>query len=502
VVGVALLVVVVTLLATTTMLAFSPLVEEQTHPGSYAIERSTNQTTFELTVQEADSSAPLDVRVDGERVTTFDPEDERTIELTNISAGDDVTFVTNGSVNEGQSYIVYATTATEPVGGGGSPALLDPPEAPELPVEGCIETVAELDSISLDGDHELCADIDASGIDEWHPIGDADQPFTGTLDGNGHTISGLTIDDDSRTAPSALFGYNEGEIRNLEVRNAKVRGDADVGPRGVTTLAGTNAGTIHNVSVTGSVEGTGDVGGLVAEQTASGRLSDATATGSVTLHGGDGTVGGLVASNDGTIVGSTASGTVSATRQSTVRAAGGIAGMNAGTIRHAASDGSVSVRSSDSPTGGLVGVNHGTVSRSVATATVTAPDGPTGGVACINGDGASIRDVYSTGAVRGETRAGGLVASNRGTVERTYAVGRVRASGRAGGSIASDTGSIHQSYWAPNATRQRHSAGGKGVRPRSLTAIRTKPGRLQGFGFGAIWDANGTGLPRLAWESS
>jgi len=500
VVGVALLAAVVALLAVTTMLAFSPLVEEQQHPGSYAIERSTGADAFELTVQAADSPVPLDVRVDGEYVTTVDPEAGRSIELTNVSAGDEITFVTNSSAIEGQSYIVYSTTAPRTIGGGGSPALRDPPRAPEPPVGDCIETIAELQSISLDGDHELCGDIDASGIDEWRPIGSEEQPFTGRLDGNGHAIVGLTVENDSRTHPAALFGYNDGEIGNLQLRSAEIRGMGVVGPGGLATIAGTNAGRIHNVSATGSVEGTGDVGGLVAEQTADGRLTDATSAVTVTMNGGYGAAGGLVADNDGTITDSTASGAVSDTRFSTARAAGGIAGVNTGEISDVGADGPVTVRNTIAPAGGVVGVNRGDVARSYGAGNVTALDGTAGGVAATNDDTGAIRDAYATGTVAGAASAGGLVATNRGTVERTYAIGSVRASGQAGGVIATGDGTARHSYWAPDATRQNDSAGGTDVRSRSLSAIRTRPGRLDGFEFGATWDANDDELPRLAWE--
>lgn len=38
----------------------------------------------------------------------------------------------------------------------------------------------------------LAADIDLTGM-EWTPIGDYDNQYTGTFDGKGHTITGLTV---------------------------------------------------------------------------------------------------------------------------------------------------------------------------------------------------------------------------------------------------------------------------------------------------------------------
>jgi hypothetical protein len=506
VIGVALLVVVVILLAVTTLLVFSPSIRERGHPGSYAIERSASSETFELTVQAADSSVPLDVRVDGRYVTTFDPEARRSIELTNVSAGDQITFVTNGSAGSNRSYIVYATTVSSTVGTSGPPQLLDPPEPPNPPDTRCLETIAELQAIELDGTYELCADIDAGRIDEWRPIGDADEPFTGSLDGNGHAIVRLTIENDTKARPAALFGYTTGTVRNLELRDVTISGRAvdssdSETPGGLATVASTNAGTIRDVSASGAVMGTGDVGGIVARQTASGRLEDVESSVDVRADGGPGVVGGIVASNEGTINSATTSGAVSDTATSSATATGGVAGANRGEIRNSSAKGTVIVKRTDSPAGGLVGLNHGRLARSSATGTVTARNGTAGGIAAINGERALIQDTYATSAVTANASAGGLVAGNRGTIERSYAVGTVRAAGRAGGLLATDEGTVAHSYWVPNETEQQDSAGGPGASSRSLTAIRTKPAQLHGLTFGAVWETNDDALPRLDWET-
>ena len=58
-------------------------------------------------------------------------------------------------------------------------------------------------SFPMNGDYELTQDIDLSSIDNWVPIGGAsgesyglvsgERVFSGTFDGKGHTIEGLTI---------------------------------------------------------------------------------------------------------------------------------------------------------------------------------------------------------------------------------------------------------------------------------------------------------------------
>lgn len=383
VIGVALLVVVIILLAVTTLLVFSPTVSERHHPGSYAIEHAASSDTFELTVQSADSSVPLDVRVNGRYVTTFDPQHKRSIELTNVAAGDQITFVTNASTNAGQSYIVYATTVSNGVGTAGPPALPGPPEPPTPPEQRCLETAAELQAIDLDGDYQLCADIDARGIDGWQPIGDANDPFTGSLDGNGHTIVGLTVEADTRSGPVALFGHITGLVRNIElrdvtIRNPKIGSSETEGTGGAATVAGTNAGTIRDVSASGTVRGTGTVGGIVARQSAQGRLSNAESSVDVRVDGESGVVGGAIAANDGTISGATVTGAVTVTGTAT-RAAGGIAGLNRGEIRNSTSDGTVTIQNPDTAAGRLVGLNRGRVVRTSATGQAITHQGTAGG---------------------------------------------------------------------------------------------------------------------------
>src|SRR5438477_101715 len=46
---------------------------------------------------------------------------------------------------------------------------------------------------NLSGNYCLGADLDLSGVHNWIPIGDYDRPFSGTLDGQAHTISNLAI---------------------------------------------------------------------------------------------------------------------------------------------------------------------------------------------------------------------------------------------------------------------------------------------------------------------
>lgn len=74
------------------------------------------------------------------------------------------------------------------------------------------------DQLSLDQDYVLQRDIDLSDT-EWIPIGTAGEPFTGSFNGNGCEITGLTIRDPG-TKSCGLFGYADGaKIHDVTLRD-------------------------------------------------------------------------------------------------------------------------------------------------------------------------------------------------------------------------------------------------------------------------------------------
>lgn len=116
-----------------------------------------------------------------------------------------------------------------------------------------ISTQAELAAItnSMSGNYYLTCDIELSGT--WIPLGkstsstDSYTAFTGNFDGNGYTISNLTISSGTYNYVG-LFAYNNGTIENVTVEVNSVTGGSYVG-----TLVGHNySGTIQNCSVIGN----------------------------------------------------------------------------------------------------------------------------------------------------------------------------------------------------------------------------------------------------------
>ncbi|MCX5756907.1 MAG: peptidase A26, partial [Candidatus Hydrogenedentes bacterium] len=241
-----------------------------------------------------------------------------------------------------------------------------------------IGTIEDLQKIGNDsayppsGSYVLTQDIDASATATWNngigfaPIGNDSTPFTGTFDGQGHVISGLTI---NRLGEAGLFGMMDGQVKNVGLQGGSVTGSEYVGG-----LVGENRGTVTQCYATGAVSGR-YVGGLVGEN--GGTVTQCYATGTVTGSGD--AVGGLVGNNHiGTVTQCYATGTVT---------------------------GSVDV-------GGLVGrsTNAGAqLTACYATGAVSGSD-DVGGLVGHNDD--IVRQCYATGAVSGSDDVGGLVGRN------------------------------------------------------------------------------------------
>ena len=205
----------------------------------------------------------------------------------------------------------------------------------------------------------LDKNIDLTGKD-WTPIGTSfDNSYTGTFDGGGHTITGLTITTKDQFV--GLFGYlnRAGTVKNVVMEGIQITSNHMFGNTG--GVAGFSWGTIDNCSVSGSVSGTKCVGGVVGAQKA------------------------------GSITGCSSSATVKGTVD-----VGGVAGEKWGSMTACYATGNVTLEI-DSPKnlsgGGLVGFNGGSsVLACYATGNVTSTGSSTGNVHI----GGFLGDNYTT----------------------------------------------------------------------------------------------------------
>ncbi|UCD52023.1 MAG: discoidin domain-containing protein [Phycisphaerales bacterium] len=242
-----------------------------------------------------------------------------------------------------------------------------------------IYTVGDLNALSVspcdwDKHFKLMADIDLSGYSYDRAVIAPDKDianfgvktpaFTGVFDGNGRTISHLTIDG---IAYLGLFGRlgHSAEVKALKLVDVNI--SSSEGP-------------------VGGIIGSND-GGLVVRCCSSGEISGRSAGG-----------GGLIGQNFGTVIRCRGMGAVGGSRW-----IGGLVGYNGGII--AASYSSVSVSGTDG-TGGLVGCNEGGHVEACYSRGDVGGARDVGGLVGLNWGG--VAHCYSTGAVTGTGRVGGL----------------------------------------------------------------------------------------------
>ena len=199
--------------------------------------------------------------------------------------------------------------------------------------------------------------------------------FHGVFQGNGHTIAGVNITEESSAL--GLFRYLEEDaiVEDLHVTGSIL-------PEGsrsqIGAIAGVNRGTIRNCSFSGTVSGNNSIGGLVGTNAVTGIIEGCTATGQVN---GSHFVGGICGDNSGVIRDCVNQALVNSTAQhntvkieditlesitnteapNTVTDVGGIAGTSSGVIRGCENREIVGYLHMGYNIGGIVGTQSGYV---------------------------------------------------------------------------------------------------------------------------------------------
>lgn len=170
---------------------------------------------------------------------------------------------------------------------------------------------------NLNGSYVLTNDIDLNcdADNQWISIGTVDNPFTGSFDGQGHTISGLYIDNSSDY--QGLFGCT----KNAKIHDFKLHGSISSKYKYTGSVAGYISGSeIENISSYCKITGFDSIGGIIGyndSSVISGCKNYSEIVKSWTFHSGtdyslygEMSVGGIVGINKGTIYNSENYGTV------------------------------------------------------------------------------------------------------------------------------------------------------------------------------------------------
>lgn len=244
------------------------------------------------------------------------------------------------------------------------------------------------------------------------------------IDGGNHKITGLWIN--SNEDYTGLFSnYSSGRIKNLTVEVAngkKVKGGNYTG-----ILVGRFAnGQIENCIVTGDVEGTQYVGGVVGYVTNT-PLSDLSYEGEVKTSTANACIGGVAGYvNASNITNCYATTTVNATGNSSN--VGGLVGQTVGgTISQTKAEANITATGTTDRVGGLVGNAQSIIEQSLSTGNVVASgdNSYTGGLVGLTQDH-TVSNSYSTVVITGTEYSAGLIGyANNTAIDKCYAKGNI-----------------------------------------------------------------------------
>lgn len=279
---------------------------------------------------------------------------------------------------------------------------------------------------------ELTDNIDMSSIANFAPIGTQEHPYTGTFNGNNHSISGLTV---NGSDAAGLFGYVKGAtIQNINLCDSKITTTGNYAG-GIVGFA-TDAAKIENCSTNKiriDAANSRHIGGIIGRGEGSTKISNCTNT---STFGGTYNVGGIAGS------------------------------LNGGSITNCGNCGDLPAPWATGSVGGIVGYTHaGKISTCYNTGKVTGgSNADVGGIVGFSEASSSISDCYNVGDVQGDRYIGGIAGFAKGTFRCCYNTGAVTGSQRRGGVIGYNSGiTIDHCYYldtaAPEGISQDNQSG-------------------------------------------
>ncbi|WP_298767520.1 hypothetical protein [uncultured Fibrobacter sp.] len=372
---------------------------------------------------------------------------------------------------------------------------------------------------------------DSTKLHKWTPIGNSSVAFTGTFDGDGHTVSGMFIN--TTSSHNGLFGNSSGTVENLTLMDSWV-----MGKEKTAGIVGNNTGTLKKLINKASVTSTkGPVGGVVGSSNDSygnTNLVDSVYNFGVIKGGSD--VGGILgyvdriklsnAQNHGLVEGEKYTGGIWGGANSTTIAANNL-------INYAKIIG-------QSYTGGIAGYcgHYGVgtkYSAKCGTFTNIRNEGPIQGLSCVGGiagsfggkaisinNSASIKgtsyvgglfgnadfstttSLYNTGDVSGSKNVGGIIGYNQeGVTSSAYSTGKVDGDSLVGLMIGYNYNTTMADYYYLEQGDQEPfglNNGGGVATPKSEKEMKSSDfAELLGEDF--VYNSGlNSGFPILSWE--
>ena len=311
-------------------------------------------------------------------------------------------------------------------------------------------------------------DINASDVSGYEAIGtNSANGFTGTFDGRGNRIIGLTVDkfNGQNTANAGIFSTvgEGGVVKDVNIYSGTFTGTTTAG-----AVAGKNNGRIEGIVTFGNTvtvtENNGNAGGIVGvnnsgsfsknETTGSTNdgvltngIYDVESTGSVIAGSSTAVAGGLVGTNNGGIANSFSDSAVTVGTNvtgGTSAGLGGVVGVNTekGNVQYVDSLGVTNGGATNSSNiGGIIGTNNGNMYSGYNESIVSGKDN-VGGIIGTNAKGKKVENVVNATGVEGTNNVGGLIGDNRGNVTNGRNNGTITGNKNVGGIAGSNAGTI------------------------------------------------------------
>lgn len=325
--------------------------------------------------------------------------------------------------------------------------------------------------LDLNAHYKLESNVDL-GLISWMPIGTRSNPFTGSFNGGGYTVSNLTIDQNTSDNNYGMFGYLTGAVvSNFKLANVSID---------VKTNTSLTGGAVAGIAYLSTEFSDIEVSGVI-DTSQTYNKEEITAN-----------VGGLVGYLSGGLI-EKCKANVELENQAYYNAyAGGLVGyLNGGTIRESWSKGSVKAdgyggtgRDTNPRVGGFIGyMKSGNVSDCYSNSSTLSRD-------------AGLLSTQDSGFV-----AGFVATVISGQIEYCYASGLVGRGSRKGGFISLQSGGtfsncINISDMTGQSKEYHTSASNTSISGISSLASNALSGQFSGWSQDK-WNISDTNLPTL-----
>lgn len=323
-----------------------------------------------------------------------------------------------------------------------------------------LKAIQNADNKALGYNYALMGDINASDVEDYVAIGTGSE-FTGTFDGRGNRIIGLTVENANGNAGIFDAIGTNGVVKDVNIYSGTFTGSDNAG-----AVAGVNNGRIegivtfgNTVTVTGDNSNVSNAGGIVGVNNSgtfennandgelTGGIYDVESTGSVIAGNSNAVAGGLVGTNDGGLANSFSDSAVTVGTNvtgGTSAGLGGVVGINNGNVQYVDSLGVTNGGATNSSNiGGIIGINNDNMYSGYNESIVSGKDN-VGGIIGTNAEGKKVENVVNATSVTGKDKdgksenVGGLIGVNNGNVTNGRNNGEITGVNNVGGLVGNN----------------------------------------------------------------